>query len=122
MMMKNKITKDDLRGLKSPAGFQVLFTLLLGYYSVPVFGQKKALDDFIKEFEQMPREKKRDVLAKAISITPLKEEEYLNVLCFAKDANGVPYSSENVENLKYDEIMEIVIEVCLAYSDCKVFF
>lgn len=122
MMMKNKITKDDLRGLKSPAGFQVLFTLLLGYYSVPVFGKKKALDDFIKEFEQMPREKKRDVLAKAISITPLKEEEYLNVLYFAKDENGIPYSSENVENLKYDEIMEIVIEVCLAYSDCKVFF
>lgn len=121
-MMKNKITKDDLRGLKSPAGFQVLFTLLLGYYSVPVFGQKKALDDFIKEFEQMPREKKRDILAKAISITPLKEEEYLNVLCFAKDANSIPYSSENVENLKYDEIMEIVIDVCLAYSDCKVFF
>lgn len=122
MTMKNKINKDDLRGLKSPAGFQVLYTLLLGFYSVPVFGQKKPLDEFIKEFEKMPREQKREILAKAVCITPLKEEEYLNVLCFAKDANGIPYSSENVENLKYDEIMEIVIDVCLAYADCKVFF
>ena len=55
-------------------------------------------------------------------MTPLNESEYMNVLCFAKDANGIPYTKENVENLTYDEIMEIVVDVCLAYSDCKVFF
>lgn len=122
MMMKNKITKDDLRGLKSPAGFQVLYTLLIGVYSVPVFGINQTFDEFVKSFEKMPREQRREILAKAICITPLKEEEYLNVLSFAKDANGIPYSSENVDNLAYDEIMEIVIDVCLAYTDCKVFF
>lgn len=122
--MKNKIsiTKDDLRGLKSPAGFQVLYTLLIGYYTVPTFEKELDFDKFIKNFEQMPREQKREVLAKAVCIVPLKEEEYLNVLCFAKDPNGIEYSKENVENLSYDEIMEIVIEVCLAYADCKVFF
>ena len=121
-MMMNKITKDDLRGLKSPAGFQVLYTLLIGVYSVPVFGINQTFDEFVKSFEKMPREQRREILAKAICITPLEEEEYLNVLSFAKDANGIPYSSENVDNLAYDEIMEIVIDVCLAYTDCKVFF
>ena len=55
-------------------------------------------------------------------MTPLKEEEYLNVLCFAKDENGIPYSSVNVDNFTYDERLELGIEVCLAYADCKVFF
>lgn len=121
-MMKNKISKEDLRGIKSPAGFQVLYNLLIGFYTVPVFGENQSFDDFVRAFEKMPREKKREILAKAVCITPLKQEEYLNVVCFAKDENGIPYSSENVENLQYDEIMEIVIEVCLAYSECKVFF
>lgn len=120
--MKNNITKDDLKGLKSPAGFQVLFTLLIGFYSVPVFNALNTFDDFIKDFEKMPREERRRILAKSVCITQLTESEYMNVLCFAKDANGIPYTKENVENLTYDEIMEIVVDVCLAYSDCKVFF
>lgn len=118
----NNITKDDLKGLKSPAGFQVLYNLLIGFYTVPVFGENQTFDEFVKSFEKMPREQRREILAKAVCITPLKEEEYMNVMCFAKDANGIPYSKENVENLEYSEIMEIVVDVCLAYSDCKVFF
>lgn len=120
--MKIKITKDDLKGLKSPSGFQVLFSLLLGYYSVPHFDAKGNFQDFVKDFEKMPREERRKIIASSVCITPLKEEEYLNVICFVKDENGVPYSKENVENLTYEQIMEIVIEVCLAYSDCRVFF
>lgn len=120
--MKHKITKDDLKGLKSPAGFQVLFTLLIGFYSVPAFGASTSFDDFVKDFEKMPREDRRRILAKSVCITQLTKSEYMNVLCFAKDENGIPYSKENVENLTYDEIMEIVVDVCLAYSDCKVFF
>ncbi len=120
--MKHNISKDDLKGLKSPAGFQVLYTLLIGFYSVPSFGAKTSFDEFVKNFEKMPREERKDILTKAVCVTPLNEGEYMNVLCFAKDANGIPYTKENVENLAYNEIMEIVVEVCLAYSDCKVFF
>lgn len=118
----NSVSKDDLKGLKSPSGFQVLFSLLLGYYSVPHFEAKGSFQDFVKDFEKMPRDEKRKIIASSVCITPLKEEEYLNVLCFAKDENGIPYSKENVENLTYEQIMEIVIDVCLAYSDCRVFF
>ena len=120
--MKHNITKDDLKGLKSPAGFQVLYTLLIGFFSIPSFEKEMDFEKFIKNFESMPREERRKVLAKAVCVTPLNESEYMNVLCFAKDANGIPYTKENVENLEYSEIMEIVVEVCLAYSDCKVFF
>lgn len=121
-MMTNKVTKEDLRGIKSPAGFQVLYTLLIGYYSVPTFGANPDFNEFVKGFEKASREERMEILKKAVCITPLKEEEYMNVLCFCKDANGIPYSSENIENLEYTEIMEKVVEVCLAYSDCKVFF
>ena len=122
-MTKNSIvTKEDLRGIKSPAGFQVLYTLLIGYYTIPTFEKELDFNKFLKDFEQAPRERRKEILTKAVCVVPLKEEEYMNVLCFAKDANGIPYSKENVENLTYAEIMELVVEVCLAYSDCKVFF
>lgn len=121
-MTKIDVKKEDLKGLKSPAGFQVLYTLLIGFYSVPTFEAKTDFNEFIKDFEQAPRERREEILRKSVCITPLKEDEYMAVLCFAKDANGVPYTKENVENLSYDEIMEIVVAVCLAYSDCKVFF
>lgn len=122
MAMMNSVNKEDLRGLKSPAGFQVLYTLLIGFYSIPTFEKNTDFNEFIKEFEKMPREQRREILMKSACITPLKEEEYLNVLCFCKDPNGIPYGKENVNNLKYDEIIELVVEVCLAYSDCRVFF
>lgn len=118
----NKVTKDDLRGLKSPAGFQVLYTLLIGYFTVPAFNADVNFDKFVKEFEKMSREDQKAILTKAVCIVPLKEEEYLNVLCFCKDENGIPYSRENISNLPYDEIMQMVVEVCLAYAECKVFF
>lgn len=116
------ITKDDLRGLKSPAGFQVLYTLLIGYWTIPAFNNDNDFEAFVKNFEKMPREERKKILLKSACVTPLKEEEYLNVLCFLKDENGIPYSEENIKNLSYDEIIEKVVEVCLAYSDCKVFF
>ena len=122
MTKNNIVTKEDLRGIKSPAGFQVLYTLLIGYYTIPTFEKELDFNKFLKDFEQSPREKRKEILTKAVCVVPLKEEEYKNVLCFAKDANGIPYSKENVENLTYAEIMELVVEVCLAYSDCKVFF
>lgn len=121
--MTNKaVTKEDLRGLKSPAGFQVLYNLLIGYYMIPAFEKNNDFNEFVKEFEKMPRETKKEILTKSACVTPLKEEEYMNVLCFCKDENGVPYGVENVNNLRYDEIIQKVVEVCLAYSDCKVFF
>lgn len=120
--MTNEIHKEDLRGLKSPAGFQVLYTLLIGYYMIPAFGAEADFEEFIKNFEKLPREDRRKILLKSACATPLKEEEYLNALCFCKDENGIPYSQENVQNLSYDKIIEKVVEVCLAFSDCKVFF
>lgn len=118
----NSVSKDDLKGLKSPSGFQVLYSLLIGYYTIPSFNEDGTFEEFIKGFEKLPREEKRKIIAKSVCVTPLKEEEYLNVLCFAKDENGIPYSKENVENLSYEQIMEIVIDVCLAYTDVRVFF
>ena len=120
--MVNNITKEDLRGLKSPAGFQVMYNLLIGYYMIPAFDAESNFEEFVKSFEKMPREERRKILAKSACITPLKEDEYLNVLSFCKDENGIPYTRENVNNLSYDKIIELVVDVCLAYSDCKVFF
>ena len=114
-----KSLKRTCGGLKAPRVFKFL---LIGCYTVPTFEAQADFEEFVKSFEQMPREEREKILKKSVCVTPLKEEEYMNVLCFCKDKNGIPYSKENVENLTYDEIMELVVKVCLAYSDCKVFF
>lgn len=118
----SSVSKEDLRGLKSPSAYQVMFTLLLGYYSVPVYGDKKSFKEFLEDFSKMEREERQNILNNAISVTPLKEEEYMNCLYFCKDGNGIRYTKENVSNLTYQEIMHNVVDVCLAVSDCEVFF
>ena len=121
-MMTNKINRDDLRGIRSPAGYQVFFKLLLGYYLIPMFAADADFDAFLSRFEKMAEDEKRAVLEKAAAVVDLTNEERLNVLCFAKDKNGVPYSAENVGNLPFDEILRITVDVCLAFSEVKVFF
>ena len=39
-----------------------------------------------------------------------------------EDANGVPYSKANINNLQPQEIINIIIAVCLEISKVTVFF
>lgn len=116
------VDQNDLRGIKTPAAFQVLFTLLLGYFQVPVLNQMINFDQFIETFNKADRTEKEKILRKAVTIVPLTEEELYNVLYFAKDANGVRFTRENIDNLKYEEILNLVVDVCLAFAETKVFF
>lgn len=116
------VNQNDLRGIKTPAAFQVLFTLLIGYFQVPVLNQMIDFEKFVDTFDKAERAEKEEILRKAVTIVPLTEEELLNVLYFARDVNGVRFTRENIDNLKYDEILKLVVDVCLAFAETKVFF
>lgn len=116
------ISQNDLRGIKTPAAFQVLFTLLLGYFQVPALNQMLDFEKFVEVFNQADSAEKEKILRKAVAIVPLTQDEMLSVLYFAKDSNGVRISRENIDNLKYDEIFNYIVEVCLAFAETKVFF
>ena len=116
------INQNDLRGIKTPAAFQVLFTLLLGYFQVPTLNQMINFEQFVETFDKAERAEKEKILRKAVAVVPLTEIELYNVLYFAKDVNGVRFTRENIDNLKYDEILNCVVDVCLAFAETKVFF
>lgn len=116
------VNQNDLRGIKTPAAFQVLFTLLIGYFQVPVLNQMIDFEKFVDIFNKAERAEKEKILRKAVSIVPLTEDELLNVLYFARDVNGVRFTRENIDNLKYDDILNLVVDVCLAFAETKVFF
>lgn len=117
------MNKYELRGIKSVYAFQVLHTLLLGYWTIPNFENKKeSFEAFLKRFETGTEEEKRAILTRAIYLVKLDKDEILSVCCFGKDKNGITYSAENIENLSYMEICNLIIDVCLEISKIKVFF
>ena len=116
------VDKNELRGIKSPAAYQVYFALLVGYFSVPAFGQGGRFVDFLADFKNKTIEERREILTLAANITPVADEDYLKILSFAKDANGVPIGRENIRNLTAQEILAAVVEVALAFSETELFF
>lgn len=117
------MSKFNLQGIKSVYAFQVMHTLLLGYYTIPNFeNRKESFEAFLKRFEIGTEEEKRAILTRAIYLVKLEKDEILAVCGFGKDKNGVPYSAENIENLSHLEICNLIIEVCLEIAKIKVFF
>ena len=116
------INQKDLRGIKTPAAYQVLFTLLLGYFQVPTLNKMIDFETFIETFDKAERSEKEKILRKAVAVVPLTEDELYNALYFAKDVNGVRFTRENIDNLIHDDILKLVVDVCLAFAETKIFF
>lgn len=117
------MNKYDLRGIKSLWAFQTMHTLLLGCYMIPMFSEKKeTFEEFLERFEKGTEEEQRNTLKRAICLVELKKDEILAVCGFAKDKNGIPYTAENINNLTFAEIADIVVDVCCEIAKIKVFF
>ena len=116
------VNKDELRGIKTPAAYQVYFALLVGYFSVPAFGQGGKFVDFLASFKDKTLEERREILKLAANITPIADDDYLKILSFAKDQNGVPIGRENIRNMTAQEILAAVVEVALAFSETELSF
>lgn len=115
--------KYNLSGIKSVWAFQVMHTLLMGYWMIPNFeSEKESFEKFLERFEQGSEEEKRAIFQKAMYLVKLNKDEILAVCGFAKDKNGIEYSAENIENLSFDEISQIIIDVCVEIARIRVFF
>lgn len=84
--------------------------------------EKETYKDFLKRFENSSEEEKREIIKLGADTFNLSFEEVSFLIGQVEDANGVPYSKANMNNLKPQEIIEIIIEVCLEISKVTVFF
>lgn len=78
--------------------------------------------DFLLRFERSTEEERREIIKLGAETFNLSMEEICFLIGLVEDANGVPYSKSNIDNLKPNEIIDIIIEVCLEISRVTVFF
>lgn len=79
-------------------------------------------NDFLKRFEKSNEEERREIIKLGADTFNLSLDEVCFLVGLVEDANGVPYSKASLNNLKPQEITEIIIEVCLEISKVTVFF
>lgn len=108
-----------LTGHKALRAFNSFHTLMLGLKMLPLYSDVD-YETFYEQIEEKSEEEKRTLIKQAIRFVPLEKEEVEALLCFAKDKNGIPYTSANIKNLQITEIAEIMCEVCMQIASIRV--
>ena len=109
----------ELRGVKSLNAMNAFSALMLGLKMLPAY-QGLAFEEFYEAVQKMPPADQRKLIREAAMFVKLEQDE-LNDLCsFACDANGVPYSTENIGNLGPGDIIDVIEAVCMEFAKIKV--
>lgn len=109
----------ELKGLKSLRALNAFSSLLLGVKMLPVYSTL-SYEDFLNAVQLMPEDDQRNVLKKAAEFVELAKDEIEALASFACDPNGVPYQSSNLKSLGPDELVKIIVEVCLEIAKIKI--
>ena len=111
----------ELRGYKSLKAMNAFHTLMLGLKMLPSY-MGESYEDFYQRIELMPPQDQEKMIREAVLFVELKQDEVEALVCFCSDANGVPYSAENLKSLGPKDILEMVVAVCIEISKIKVNF
>lgn len=110
-----------LVGFKSLRAFNAFHALLLGVKMLPAY-MGESYEDFLQKVEDMPEADQRKILLAGARHVNLEKEEIESLICFCTDKNGVPYSAENLKNLGPEELIEVIVSVCLEIGKIKIHF
>lgn len=117
--MKIKVT--PLKGYKSLKALNAFHALMLGLKMLPSY-MGETYEDFYAKVALMDLDSQEKLIKEAALFVELQQDEVSALMSFATDANGVPYSPENMKNLKPDELINIIVAVCLEISKIKIDF
>lgn len=109
----------ELKGYKSLKALTGFHTLLLTLKMLPM-NMEIPYTTFYAAFNDKTDEEKETDLRLALSFMHLEQEEIESLVCFACDANDVPYTTANIKNLAMEEIFEIIVKVCMQIGKIKV--
>jgi hypothetical protein len=109
----------ELKGYKSLRAFNAFHALILGLKMLPQYlGDSYA--DFYSALAEKSAEDQRKILREAACFVELQKDEVEALLSFVEDANGIAYGSANIGNLRPDEIVEMIVEVCMKMASFKI--
>lgn len=110
MELNRKVS--PLHGIKSLRCLNAFSALLLGIKMLPAYGHM-TFEDFFAMIEVMEKEDQIKVLTSGARIVALDPEEIKAMVCFCSDKNGIPYREENIKTLKPNELVEVIVTVCM---------
>jgi hypothetical protein len=64
----------------------------------------------------------RKVITEAVVFVELQREEVEALVCFCTDLNGMPYTEVNMHNLGPDQLVAVVVAVCMEIVKIKIDF
>lgn len=111
----------ELKGYKSLRALNAFNALMLGLKMLPQY-MSQDYESFLEKIQAMTPDDQRKMIKEAALFVELGKEEVEALVCFCADKNGVPYSPENIKNLKPDQLIEIIVEVCFEIAKIRIDF
>lgn len=111
----------ELKGYKSLRAMNAFHALMLGLKMLPNY-MAESYEDFFAKIQAMPEKDQLKMIKEAAMFVELQKEEVEALVCFCCDANGVPYTAENLKSLKPDKILDMIVAVCFEISKIKIDF
>ncbi len=111
----------ELKGYKSLKALNVFHALMLGLKMLPAY-LNESYEDFYSKVELMSPEDQERLIREAVLFVELQKDEVEAIICFCCDANGVPYTSENLKNLGPAQLIEIIVAVAKEIAKIKITF
>jgi hypothetical protein len=111
----------ELKGYKSLKALNAFHALMLGLKMLPMY-LGEDYDLFLSRIEAMGPQDQEKMIREAVLFVELQKDEVEALICFACDPNGVPYTSENLKSLSPDQLVEVIVAVCLEISKIKINF
>ncbi len=111
----------ELRGYKSLKAMNAFHALMLGLKMLPSY-RAESYEDFYARIEAMDDSDQEKMIREAVLFVNLEKDEVEALACFCTDANGVPYTAENIKNLGPKDLVEMIVAVCVQISKINVNF
>lgn len=108
-----------LKGYKSLRALNGFHALLLGLKMLPAYIMED-YETFYGRFNDKTDAEKEKLLREAAMFVQLGQDEIEALLSFSTDKNGVPYSGINMKNLLVDELLKIIVDVCMEIGRIKI--
>lgn len=109
----------ELKGTKSMRAFNAFQTLLLGVKMLPAY-LGESFEDFYARIDSLEPEGQESIVREAAFFVELQKDELEAIMSFCCDANGVPYDSSNIKNLRPPEFIDGIVAVCMEFAKMKV--
>jgi hypothetical protein len=110
---------SPLIGTRSLTAMRAFHTLMLGMKMLPM-NSNKGYEDFFDEFQDLEESEQEKFIRQAALFVELGKDEVEALASFCKDKNGISYQPANIKNLSPDQLIDIIVAVCMKIGQIRI--